>query len=100
MQLRMLKEERCQDCYAPTVSDSCRSFHVNGQGFEQREFACGRTIAWIPNFERLEVKALCTRSNEGKERERKREQAKKDVVAYIGDLDVDQDYKTHLKRYL
>lgn len=64
MNLVMIKNELCPHCHAIVVRESCHSVHVNGQGFEEREFKCGHVLKWSPNFERLIVVRPCPGSPE------------------------------------
>ncbi len=57
--IRLIKATQCPTCSSHTVAESCRSIHCCGEGFEKREFACGCTLRWSPNFSRLEVDVEC-----------------------------------------
>jgi len=41
--------------------------HVNGGKWDSRTFLCGRTLAWIPNFDKVQLKDQCTYREEYKE---------------------------------
>lgn len=41
------------------VCEACKAWHVNGDGFERREFQCGFVASWSPNFRREEITVRC-----------------------------------------
>ena len=100
MKLELIKHENCPSCGAITVAESCRSRHCNGQGFEERQFACGCVYRWSPNGERLENPSKCPKSPEMVEIKRKQEIALKAIKEFMSSLDVDEDFKRDVTRYL
>lgn len=100
MQLKLINATNCPNCLAETVSESCRSFHCNGEGFEERQFACGCVLAWSPNFSRLETKIKCSRHPDEIEKNNKRKRATNAVLEYIKLLDVDDDWKKSKSLYI
>jgi hypothetical protein len=100
MKLQLIKDEVCPTCKSIVVAESCRSVHCNGQGFEERTFKCGCVLSWSPNGERLEIRKNCPNSQEEIKKKERRTTALKKLVEYIDQLDVDEDWKNQVKRYL
>lgn len=75
MQLKHIKSEACPICNEREVVKETREMesmwfwdlasrrkvrrHCNGQEWEEREFLCGYTIRWVPNFSREERHRTC-----------------------------------------
>ncbi len=58
--IKHITEQVCATCGAEPICDQWNGHtHINGQRFEEREFACGRRVQWIPNFERMGVLHEC-----------------------------------------
>lgn len=93
MELKEINEATCSHCGASVVSESVRSVHTNGHGFEVREFKCGREIAFIPNFMRVEVKRECPKAKSEQAKTGKREAAFELLMDFIEQLDVDKNWK-------
>jgi hypothetical protein len=74
--------------------------HSNGGHWEYRTWACGYAVRFVPNFDREEVNGTCTEDPKYKEREKKRAKAKSAVLDYISELDVDDEFKATLTRWL
>lgn len=76
MQFKHLKITQCPECGCSTVVaervDHDRSkvrTHCNGQQWEHREFLCGASFTWIPNFERADQQFSCRNTPEFKAKE-------------------------------
>ena len=93
MELNDIQEKTCAHCGAAIVSESVRSVHTNGHGFEVREFKCGREVAFIPNFMRVEVKRECPKAKSETKKTDKRKQAFAALTDFIDGLDVDATWK-------
>jgi len=93
MKLKEISEVTCIHCGALVVSESVRSVHTNGHGFEIREFKCGRTLAFIPNFMRIEVKRECPNNITEQIKTEKRATAFESLTNFIEQLDVDDQWK-------
>lgn len=89
MNLQLITAETCPTCGAPTVMESCRLHHCNGQGFEERGFACGCVLGWVPNFEKLQVKTVCSQDPAEIAKVKRRAAAKDTLLEFIKKLDVD-----------
>lgn len=96
MHLKHIKAENCPSCLAPTVSESCHNYHCNGQGFEERSFKCGCTIAWSPNFEQIVVKKQCSNSEESKRTLQLRNDLVKQLQNVINESKADDDFKRRI----
>jgi hypothetical protein len=75
MHFKHLKTEACPTCGEREVIRETREIestwfwdltskrkvrrHCNGQEWEEREFLCGYTTQWVPNFSREEQKRTC-----------------------------------------
>lgn len=97
MELKEINESNCSNCGALIVSESVRSIHSNGHGFEIREFKCGRELAFIPNFMRIEVKRECPKAKSEQTKTKKRETAFELLVDFVEQLDVDKNWKDEVK---
>lgn len=93
MNLPLIPHDTCPHCGSHVVAETCYSRHTNGQGFETRQFACGCTLAWIPNYGKLEEKEKCPKSKEVIEFNEKRKVANERLTDLIRNLDVDDRWK-------
>jgi len=93
MELYDIQEKTCTHCGAEIVSETVRSMHCNGHGFEVREFKCGREVAFIPNFMRVEIKRECPKSKSEQKKFGKRGAAFLSLTDFIEQLDVDAKWK-------
>jgi len=63
MELVWVTQSYCKECGClSVVAEFDRGGHCNGERFQSREFECGYTVGWSPNFSRLEERSCCTRS--------------------------------------
>lgn len=97
MQLKLIPNDVCPDCGARTVCEGCEDFHVNGQGFEYRRFACGCELKWSPNFDRLLTSARCPHNPEETRKRQKRAAAECTLLDLLRTLDVDEAWKTRIR---
>lgn len=100
MKLELIKDEVCPHCKAIVVAESCRSRHCNGQGFEERTFACGHVLEWSPNFEQLRIKTPCPNSEAEVKLAASRDVATTALLTFLRDLKVDNRWKFDVIRYL
>ena len=100
MQLKEIKEEKCDTCGAEIVAESIRHFHTNGHGFEEREFKCGKRIAFLPNGMCTKIQNECPKSPEVTERVGKRQETFKQLMKVIEKADVDEHWKKEVTNSL
>lgn len=93
MQFKHLKITKCPECGCDTViSERVDYFdgkvqqHCNGQQWEQREFLCGASFKWIPNFCRAEPQSRCRKTPEWKLKEAKRASLRSQIDALQDEL--------------
>src|SRR5512139_1698269 len=109
MQLQHIKTERCPKClttiivnetvnYDPLRGEICT--HTNGGRWETRVFACGFSVHWTPNFRIEEERSECKMDAAYAKKQQAREAARRAVQDFIDTLQVDADYRDHLKRFL
>lgn len=92
--LRHLKQELCPTCGAVTVAMSRKpQNHYNGQQFEERTYACGSGVRWVPNYNAEEPFGQCRKSDEYKDIVKKRKAAHAALKAFIAALDVDDRWR-------
>jgi hypothetical protein len=106
MQLRHITQETCA-CGAPAVADEVEHAsnghirtHSNGQRWESRTFACRHRIAWIPNFECLETQRPCRNDPAERATRFNRNRAREMLFGYLDMLDVDEEWKKAVIRYM
>lgn len=100
MNLILIKEKQCPHCGAHVVTESCRRYHCNGQGFEEREFACGLKLVWVPNFSRQEVEKQCRQHPDHIEAVRKQAKAEQALRDCINAQDVNGEWKRRMLIYV
>lgn len=93
MHLLLIKDTVCPDCASETVAESCRHRHCCGEGFEVREFACGCSLRWSPNFSRLEVVHACPKSAESQRQVGLRQDLLKCIQDVVSSHPVDKAFK-------
>jgi hypothetical protein len=108
MNLKFIKDEKCPICGCSVIieetiekdmySNKYRE-HCNGGRWEQRKFACGQKIEYIPNGSIVEISKIyhCENDPKLKLMQNKRKLAKNTVNSFIDNLDVDDEYKEMLK---
>ena len=99
MDLKLIKDKVCPTCGERVVSESIRSYHCNGQGFESRTFKCGCELNWSPNGERLEVAKGCPNSKEEKERKSRIEKVMAEIALIIDKSDLTEKEKSYVVSY-
>ena len=102
MQLLYIKEEKCSCCRAEPKEERVGGWHAHKEcgRTEERTFECGRRLAYVPNFRRVEVRTECPQNPAEKEKTEKRNEALTRMKSYVNRLDVDQEFKDALKRQL
>lgn len=100
MKLQHLKHQACPECKARIVTIRQPSQHTNGEWFEEMKFECGCEVRYVPNFSREELTEPCPNSREVKIKQAKQRQAVVKLSRYIDRLDVDAEFKKHLRRLL
>ena len=96
MDLKLIPNETCPDCGSHIVAEYCESDHANGRGFEERRFACGCVLAWIPSLEKLKVTNICPHNKEHIEANNKVLYLKNKLYSIIGESDIDEMSKERL----
>ena len=104
MELRHIKTDRCPVCGSTVVAEKVETeyqstkirIHVNGCRWEYRQFACGCEIHFCPNFCKEEIIHACPFEPKIIEKNNKRRAAKNILINTIENLDVDDEYKSHL----
>lgn len=99
MKLELIKDEVCPHCKSGIVAESCRNRHTNGQGFEERTFACGCVLSWSPNFNRLETRTPCPKHPDVIEKFAKRKQLYSDFMIFINQADVDDSFRESVSQH-
>lgn len=97
MNLKLIPHLTCPECGARTVAESCHTIHVNGQGFEHREFACGCKLSYVPNFHQLQTSTPCPNSPAQKKLEARRRVAHEELMRFIATLDLTDEDKELVK---
>ncbi len=98
MKLKHIKEENCVECGSLVVTETQNMQHTNGKFNEERRFACGRTIHYYPNFDKIiKVLAQCSQSKAMYLRNKKRARLYEKLIVFIDSSKVDNEYKEALK---
>lgn len=72
-------------------------YHCNGQAWETREFVCGFTVDYVPNFSSCQRKEeLCKRNPRINAIVEHRKKVKEQVLTYLSKLKTDQHFKKTL----
>jgi hypothetical protein len=101
MNLKLIAHiESCPTCSADIVAESCRSVHTCGDGFEEREFACGCIVSWSPNFNRIEWKQDCPNTQAARDKKIKRANLVNLLKEQIANSDVDDGFKNLVTSYI
>jgi hypothetical protein len=88
MLLKHIKTEKCPKCGCSVVireEIEKSSFgqeintHCNGQRWEKREFLCGYTTEYVPNFEREKEYSGCENTTEYKKKQAERDSLQKQI---------------------
>lgn len=99
MNLTEIKQEKCPVCGSEVTAEVKNQRHTNGHYNEYRTFACGCSLHYIPNFERVEVEIQCPNSPNLVLIKEKRDKAIKLLERYINRLDVDDFFKKYVKDF-
>lgn len=96
--------ENCSNCGAPTTTESVSvgidgkiNTHVNGGQWEQRKYACGKVVTFIPNFNCDEVSQPCSRDSKEVEKRMKQDDLYSALQSIVDRSDVDDEYREHLR---
>lgn len=73
--------------------------HCNGGRWEEREFLCGHTVAYVPNFRAEESRGRCAFSEEYIRKMEKRQRAEESLQEFISTLDCDEEFKRNLRNH-
>lgn len=98
MQLAHIKFETCPYCGARAVSETQTHQHSNGQWFEDRSFACGSTLEWVPNYSDIRTKYSCPKSPEVIAAKEKLHKEGRKLIEFIDDLDIESSLKDRVAR--
>lgn len=91
MNLENISQNVCE-CGAVVVGETKGNKHSNGGYNESRQFECGATLRWSPNFRDFHNCTECPNSKKQLSLRNKRKGAKDEVVSFISKLDVDKQY--------
>jgi Zn finger protein HypA/HybF involved in hydrogenase expression len=100
IQLEHLDYKVCPRCkaYRRTVTQGRQ--HTNGQWNESIVFECGCHIEWSPNFSREHRVQQCSKHPAEVLKHEKRKLADIRIRKYIARMDVDDEFKDGLLRYI
>ncbi len=101
MKLEHIKEDKCSHCGALTVEESRKNQHVNGLWNEERYFACGKIVRFLPNYGKdfePQVVKECTNLPTTIEINTKRSKLYEQIVAVVDKSKADEEYKQDLLR--
>jgi predicted RNA-binding Zn-ribbon protein involved in translation (DUF1610 family) len=98
--LEQITYTKCPKCGSEIIAQSKSHQHINGSWNEYMEFYCGYKLHYSPNFKKIIEDKECNRSEEYKEKIKKREDAYIKLHNYIDKLEVDQEYKDKIKKSL
>jgi hypothetical protein len=98
MKLFHLKCEKCPVCGPRTVAERQERQHTNGQWFETRQYKCGYTIKWVPNFSAERVSQKCPHQKDHVEMLANRQRAKKNLLRYVSKMKVDDGFKKRVEQ--
>lgn len=106
MRFEHIKDESCPLCASAAVSDSVDNHdgiimrHVNGGTWETRRFACGYAQQYVPNFEKVVIHGICTKTAAyAKDRAEKKDLLQK-LKEVIADHPCKKDFKQTVLMYL
>lgn len=100
LKLHHITAENCPTCGACPVTESIRGQHCNGQSFESRGYSCGSLVNWLPNFSHLVIERQCPEDPSEQVRQARRQQARDKVRAFLGTLELDDDFARHITQAL
>lgn len=101
MQLKHITDEVCPTCGSEATSENREvGYHVNGTRLESRKFACGCRLAYVPNYEEVQVTDLCSNGDAQKDKRRKRQAATEAIIKLLRSMDVDEKYRDAILRDL
>ncbi len=105
MNLEFIKTTSCPVCGCSIIAEETVELnhdrksvrrHSNGGVWEQRAFACGCRVSYVPNFGKEEITGKCVNDPKYIEMMSKRATAKKVLYSAIKELDVDGVYRERL----
>lgn len=96
MKLTQIKEEYCSDCGSRVVAESQDRQHTNGHYNESRRYACGKEVAFSPNFMKVEVENPCPKSSKERAIKEKRKRASKKIIDMVNKLKIDKEWKKQI----
>lgn len=101
MDLKFIKTDKCPECDCDVV---CRErvetdrgkirTHCNGGHWETREFACGYTVQYVPNYMKEEVLHACNSDLKVLLRQYRIGTLKKELINTINKSELDEKDKT------
>ena len=62
MSLLHIKEGACPTCSGRVKSESQDAQHCNVEWFESRNFECGFTLKFVPNYSKIFPEGMCNKS--------------------------------------
>lgn len=95
--LENIAETSCPVCGSEVASETRRAKHTNGYFNEIREFDCGHSLHFSPNFMMVLVKSECRKSSDMVKLTALRVSAKTALDGFIDGLDVDDEFKVKVK---
>ena len=88
MSLQDITTAACPSCNGAKVVRNVQEHqHTNGHWYELREFACGFTLLFSPNYMTVEVTRQCAASDFHNKVIQKREVAYSDLLHYVKNID-------------
>lgn len=95
--LAKIKDDSCPDCGCRKItSESSSHQHCNGDWNEHRVFDCGKNLHYSPNFSQVREESPCTKSAAYLKQRADRQAAVHKIKVLIGNLAVDDKFRTQL----
>lgn len=98
MQLKYIKETVCSECGAVVVKETRNRKHTNGRKNEEREFECGKTLRYMPNYpiNHISIARECPHSKVIAQRNKKRAKLYEEIVEVVQKGKADSEYKQNI----
>ena len=88
----------CPDCGAGIENQRKWNQHTNGHWNESATYACKKTLAFSPNFMKVEEVSPCTKHPKFTEAMQKREILMLNLQKTISNSDADEDFKKRVRQ--
>lgn len=110
--LKFIKTNKCPVCGCDTViSESIEATsygvnkpeircHTNGGTWEYRQFLCGYSISYVPNFQKEINHKRCFNDPEIELEQNQKNKLRDDIIEVIDNSEAPPSYKNKIKQYL